>query len=235
MAKRANNQIPTRSNSSLRVRWVEVEVNGAETTIEEALRTVERMRRPVIDAPPTVKRIAHTVPPVNGETAPVDEPTLFDSPHQIQADGASAESAAAAVNDTPAAGDSVRKKRGEGDKKDRNAGIKPVGDIDFVPAGKQALKDFFAEKGPNSDMDQTLVLCHFLQYSVQSAQIGPGHILSGFKHVGKPVPKDLKQTIRNIKEKKAWIDFTDIESIRLTTEGENRVEHELGKGDAGAE
>jgi hypothetical protein len=235
MAKRANEQIPTRSNSSLRVRWVEVEVNGADTTIEEALRAVERMRRPVIDAPPTAKRIAHTVAPVNGESAPADEPTLFDNLDQIQADGASTESAPDAPRDTTARADPVRKKRGEGDKKDRNAGIKPVGDIDFVPAGKQALKDFFAEKGPNSDMDQILVLCHFLQCSVQSAQISPGHILSGFKHVGEPVPKDLKQTIRNMKEKKAWLNFTDIENIRLTTEGENRVEHELGKGDAGAE
>jgi hypothetical protein len=85
-------------------------------------------------------------------------------------------------------------------------------------------------------MDQVLVICHFLQHAVQTAQIGPGHILSGFKHVNKPVPKDLKQTIRNMKTKKAWLNFADIENIRLTTEGDNRVEHGLGKGngDVGA-
>ena len=37
-------------------------------------------------------------------------------------------------------------------------------------------------------------------------------------------------------DKKAWLGFTDIENIHLTTEGDNRVEHELGNsnGDAGA-
>ena len=83
-------------------------------------------------------------------------------------------------------------------------------------------------------MDQVLVICHFLQHTLQSAQIGPGHLLSGFKHVGKQVPKDLKQTIRNMRDKKAWISFTDIENIRLTTEGENRAEHELGKSNNGS-
>jgi len=228
MAKRANEQVSTRPNSSLRVRWVEVEVNGADTTIEEALRAVERMRRPVIDAPLTAKRIAHTVAPVNGESAPADEPTLFDNRDEVQGDDASTESAPDGSRDGSGGTEPFRKKRGEGDKKDRNAGINPVGDIDFVPTGQQSLKDFFVEKNPNSDMDQILVLCYFLLRTLQSSQVGPGHILSGFNHVGKPVPKDLKQTIRNMK-KKAWLSFTDIENIRLTTEGENRVKHKLGR------
>src|SRR5688572_21884832 len=141
MAKRANEQLPTRSNSSLRVRWVEVEVNGADTTIEEALRTVERMRRPVIDTSPSTKRIAQTVQ-VNGNSASADEQSLFNDREQVQADGEGTELSSDAPLDTPTGAEPVRKKRGEGDKKDRNAGIKLVGDIDFVPAGKQALKDF---------------------------------------------------------------------------------------------
>ena len=67
-------------------------------------------------------------------------------------------------------------------------------------------------------MDQILVLCHFLQHTVQSNQIGPGHILIGFKHVAKPVPKDLKKTIRNMRDKKAWLGFTDIENIHSPRE-----------------
>jgi hypothetical protein len=230
MAKRGNEQTPQKPNSSLRVRWVEVELNGSDTSIEEALRTVERMRRPVIEAPPTPKRIASTAAPANGDTAPPEDATLSDKGDGTQADTPSTEPVSDSNGETSAAGDALRKKRGEGKPQDRNAGIKLVGDIDFVPNGKQSLKDLFAEKAPGSDMDQILVICYFLQHTAESTQIGPGHILSGFKHVGKPVPKDLKQTIRNMKEKKAWLNFTDIESIRLTTEGDNRVEHELGKG-----
>jgi hypothetical protein len=235
VAKRANEHAPQRPNGSLRVRLYEVEVNGADTTIEEALRAIERMRRPVIDAPSAPKRIASSVAPVNGDTALPDDPTLFDNLDQVQADAPTAEIAPDAANDI-AGTDLARKKRGDGDRKDRNAGIKPVGDINFVPNGKQSLKAFFAAKAPDSDMDQILVLCHFLRHTVQCDQIGPGHILSGFKHVGKPVPKDLKKTIRNMKDKKAWLNFTDIENIGLTTEGDNRVEYELGNGsgDAGA-
>jgi hypothetical protein len=234
MSKRINDQTPPKLNGSLRVRWVEVELNGADSTIEEALRAVERMRRPVIDSPPTPKRVAQMGVPANGDHATAHPHPLFENQEKVEANGASTELASDAGDITVEA-EPPRKKRGGGDRKDRNAGIKPVGDIDFVPSGKQSLKEFFAAKGPASDIDQVLVLCHFLQHSTQSTSIGPGHILGGFKHVNKPVPKDLKQTIRNMKEKKAWISFTDIENIRVTTEGDNRVEHELGKvnGDVG--
>ena len=234
MAKRTNEQPPQRPSSSLRVRWVEVELNGSDTSIEEALRTVERMRRPAIEAPPIPKRIASTLTPADGDNAPTEDPTQSHSEGQAQVEVATVESPLGSNGDSNAEADTLRKKRGDGERKDRNAGIKPVGDINFVPNGKQSLRDFFAEKAPGSDIDQILVICYFLQHTLQSGQIGPGHILSGFKHVAKPVPKDLKQTIRNMRDKKAWINFTDIESIGLTTEGDNRVEHVLGKGDGGA-
>lgn len=153
------------------------------------------------------------------------EPGLFDIANEQET--LNVDERAADVVETPGAAD-ARRKRGEGDPKDRNAGIAPVGDIDFVPSGKPSLKALFAEKAAASDMDQILVLCHFLQHTLQLPKYGPGHILSGFKHVGKPVPKDLKATIRNMKKEKAWLSFTAMESIRLTTVGENRVEHELG-------
>src|SRR5262249_21156288 len=147
-----------------------------------------------------------------------DDPTLFDNIVEVQADAPPIEPGEDAVGDVAAGADPGRKKRGEGDRKNYNAGIMPVGDIDFVPNGKPSLKAFFADKAPESDMDQILVICHFLQHTLQCDQIGPGHILGGFKHVAKPIPKDLKQTIRNMKNKKAWLSFTEMENIRLTTE-----------------
>src|SRR5688500_1577800 len=162
MAKRSNEQTSQRPNSSLRV--VYVELNGSDTTIEEALRTVERMRRPLADAPP-VKRIVNTPNTGNGQNAPV-ESTLFDGEDVSQADPADRHSEPEPGSDGEALGDSGRKKRGEGDPKDRNAGIALVGDINFVPSGKASLRTFFAEKAPGSDMDQILVLCHYLQHTL---------------------------------------------------------------------
>jgi hypothetical protein len=189
VAKRTNEQIPQRANSTLRMRWVEVELNGSDTTIEEALRAVERIRQPVIDVAPTLNRLGHNGSHARGGDAPPVHAAMFD---QEVPDQSAGEPAAEVGVDTAPGLVSPRLKRGGGDRKDRNAGVKPLGDIDFVPSGKQSLKDFFAEKAPRSDMDQILVLCHFLQHTAQSSQIGPGHVLSGFKHVGKRVLKDLK-------------------------------------------
>jgi len=112
------------------------------------------------------------------------------------------------------------RKRG-GPKTDRNAGIKLVPDLDFVPNGKEALKKFFAEKEPKNDMEQVLVLVYYMQHTLTLPAIGPRHILTAFKHVGKPVPVDLRATIRNIKNQKVWLNFTDWEAIRVTTQGDN--------------
>lgn len=78
-------------------------------------------------------------------------------------------------------------------------------------------------------MEQVLVICHYLQEVLDIASYGPGQILSAFRHVGSPVPVDLRQTIRNMKSKKAWVNFTDLESLRTTTEGENFVTYSLPK------
>jgi hypothetical protein len=78
VAKRANDQTPQRQNGSLRIRWVEVELNGSDTSIEEALRAVERIRRPFVDAPPTTKRVANTVFPADTENAPPEDPAAPD-------------------------------------------------------------------------------------------------------------------------------------------------------------
>ncbi len=230
MAKRGSNQAGQRPTSSLRVLFVEL--NGADTTIEEALRTVERMRRPVEVLPPLLKSIANE----NAPTAPADS-TLFDTLDGIETNGV--------ANEPDTAGDdaeSGRRRRGDGPKVDRNAGITPAGDVDFYPSDKSSLKGFFDEKCPRTDMDKALVLCYYLQETLELPQFGPGHVLAGFREVDKAVPVDLKQTLRNMrgntKRGKAWLNFTDIEKIQLSTGGINRVLHQLNtpdsQGDDGA-
>jgi len=218
MAKRQGEQSGQRPNSQLRVLFVEL--NGADTTIEEALRTVERMRRsPEILRQP-INRITTPTSAADGQTTP-EESTSCDASPIVEdyVNGGEGE-----TENAP-----LRQKRGQGPKKDRNAGIELVGNLDFVPKGKPALKSFFTEKAPGSDMDQVLVICHYLQHTLELPAYGPGHILTGFKHVGERVPVDLKATIRNMKKEKAWLSITEMENIRVTTEGDNRVEHELGK------
>jgi len=219
MAKRNSDQ--GSDSDKGRIRFVYAEVEGNNQSLQDLMKTmISTMNRPVQIAA-TPKRFTSSVQPA--PSAADAEATLFNAEEL-----ADQEEAAEQPATLPTA--ASRQKRGEGAKTDRNANIAVVFDLDFGPDGKPSLKEFFAEKTPDTDLDQVLVLAHYLQHTLRLSAIGPGHILTAFKHVGKPVPVDLRQTIRNMKKGKAWLNFTNIEAIRVTTEGENRVEHELGQG-----
>ena len=102
-------------------------------------------------------------------------------------------------------------------------------DLNFRPDGKQALKEFVVEKSPKKDLEATLVLVYYMQHVMGLPKIGPAHVMTAFKEVGKRIPADVGQTIRNVKKSKMWLNFTDIEEVRTTTQGENFVEHEMGR------
>ena len=224
--KRGREQSGQNPNSRLRVLFVELD--GADTTIAEALRTVERMRRPSEILQQPLKRVAGSGTTADGQ-GPAAEQTTLDLGETAQEHAGNGNGNGNGDAETDVSEASARPKRGQGPKKDRNAGIQLVGDLDLVPNGKPALKGYFAEKAPGSDMDQVLVLCHYFQHVLQLATFGLGHILTGFRHVDEPVPVDLRGTVRHIKNSKAWLSFTDMENIRVTTQGDNRVQHELGK------
>ena len=216
MAKRGNEDVGVDKG---KIRFLYAEVEGNNQSLQDALKTmVSAMNRPVqlVTAPVRTVQI-----PSTGLDTHTEQPASDD-----QAAGEAIEDASS-LDSIDTAGAPTRK-RGGGPKIDRNAGIKLVPDLDFVPNGKESLKKFFAEKDPQNDMEQILVLAHYMQHALALPAMGPGHILTAFKHVGKPVPADLRATIRNMKNQKAWLNFTDLEAIRVTTQGDNLVEHELG-------
>ena len=220
MARGNNDREQGTEKGKIRVLFIELEGNNQ--TLQDGLRTVSQMLPRAVEVKMLPKLVQNGVAAPASNARPA-EPDLFNQ-----------DAAAAGVIDPeeveqPDAGaaSSTRKKRGEGTKTDRNAGINPVTDLNFVPNDKPALKAFFAEKAPASDMEQVLVLAYYIQDTLGITAFGPGHILTAFKHVGKPIPVALRQTIRNVKKSKVWLTFTDIDSVRVTTEGENFVKHEL--------
>jgi len=106
-----------------------------------------------------------------------------------------------------------------------------VPDLNFRPDGKQAFKEFVVEKSPKKDLEAALVLVYYMQHVMDVPKIGPAHVMTAFKEAGIAVPVDVKQTIRNVKKLKIWLNFIDIEDVRTTTQGENFVEHEMAKGE----
>lgn len=203
-----------------KIRFIYAEVEGNNQSLQDALKTMfAAMNRPAQLVNGSGARAAHS------------PATLAAQAEQVVAEDEAAPDSvdeAASLETDDAARAVVARKRGAGQKVDRNAGIKPVPDIDFVPDGKQSLKGFFAEKDPKKDMEQVLVLVYYMHHTLALSAIGLGHILSAFKDVGKPVPVDLRSTVRNMKDKKVWLNFTDMDALRVTTQGDNYVEHELG-------
>jgi len=217
MAKRINE--PNASPDRAKVRVFFAELEGNNESVQEALKTmVSAMSRPV--------RVISDQK-ANGKTLPlldkVESEDLEDSVDQVEESEALAEDDSAAQN--------LRRARGTGKKIDRNAGLELVPNLNFRPSGKPALKEIMDEKGATSDVDTTVLMVHYMQHTMGLSKIGPAHVLTAFKEVGKAVPVDLKATIRNIKKSKMYLNFTDIEDIRMTTQGDNFVEHEMGKSE----
>lgn len=214
MAKR--NSEPANGTDKAKVRVFFAEVEGNNESVQEALKTmVSAMNRPT--------RVI-SEQKANGKAAVLLE----------QADVAEAEDVSGEIDeegdlDEEHAPQAARKPRGAGKRIDRNAGLNLVPDLDFRPNGKPALKVFVEEKGPKNDLETALAAVYYLQHEMGITKISVSHVLTAFKEVGKAIPVDLRQTVRNIKKSKMWLNFTDLDDIRTTTQGDNFVEHEMGK------
>lgn len=211
MAKRNNDAAFAVDRAKVRVFFAELEGNNQ--SVQEALKTmVSAMSRPV--------RII-------SEQNTGGKAALF-----LQTDDdAEIEDTVEVVDEVQSeqnTSQSSRKPRGTGRKIDRNSGLRLVPDLNFRPDEKQSWKDFFAEKAPSKDIETVLAAVYYMQHVMKLEKIGPSHIMTAFKEAGTSIPVDLRQTIRNAKNAKVWLKFTDIEDIRTTTQGENFIEHELG-------
>jgi len=216
MARR--NQEPPPGADKAKVRVFFAEVEGNNESVQEALKTmVSAMSRPVrvISEQRLNGKAAELLEQAGSDettetTQPVEEPEALDEEH-----GSSG----------------VRRPRGSGKKVDRNAGINLVPNMEFRPAGQKTLKAFIEEKSPTNDVETVVATVYYMQHVMDLAKIGPPHVMTAFKEVGKAIPVDLKATIRHIKKTKVWLNFNDIDDIRMTTQGDNFVEHEMGKSE----
>jgi hypothetical protein len=211
MARRSNEST---GDDKAKVRVLFAEVEGNNETVQEALRSmISAMSRPA--------RIIQIK--ANGDTPALIQDLEPDSVDEVPDRESLTEDSPQAESNTG------RKPRGSGSKADRNAGIGLVHDLDFRPEGHPTLRDFFAEKSPSTDMEQILVVVYYMQHKMHISKIGAGHVLTGLRDVGKSIPLDLKQTIRNLRDRKAWLKFSDIDDISTATAGDNHVTHDIGK------
>jgi hypothetical protein len=216
MARRNNEPMSSVDKAKIRVFFAEVEGNNE--SVQEALKTMlSAMSRPV--------RV------ISEQAANGNASVLLS-----RADPEEAEKTIDQVEEVDALSEepvplNARRPRGTGKKTDRNAGLNLVPDLNFRPSGKQTLKDFVDGKNPRNDLEAALATVHYMQHLMGLTKIGPAHVMTAFKESGKAIPVDVKQTIRNVKKSKIWLNFTDIEDIRTTTQGDNFIQHEMGRGE----
>lgn len=215
MAKRNNEPVFGADQAKVRVFFAEVEGNNE--SVQEALKTM-------------LSAMNRSARVISEQKANGNNAVLLQQPDVEEVEEAVDEAEEEALHEESTPPNS-RKPRGTGRKIDHNAGLHLVPDLDFRPNGKQALKAFVEEKNPKNDIEITLVTLYYMQHIMALSRIGPAHVMTAFKEAGKSVPGRVKQTIRNVKKSKMWLNFSDIENIRTTTQGDNFVEHEMGKSE----
>lgn len=100
-------------------------------------------------------------------------------------------------------------------------------DIDFRPAGKESLKDFFTEKDPTKQQEKLIVVLYYLEKILKIERVSVSHVYAALKAIEERAPTDLAQTFRTISARKRWVNASDSSALTLTISGEQFVEHDL--------
>ena len=104
-----------------------------------------------------------------------------------------------------------------------------VKDLQLSPKGKKSLRDFFAEKEPQTAMEMNTVFVFYLKKEISIDEVTVDHIYTCYKDTSTKVPGALTQSLKDTAHRKGWIDTANTNAISLTTIGENLVEHDLPK------
>ena len=102
-----------------------------------------------------------------------------------------------------------------------------VKDLNLRPQGKKSLKDFITEKAPQDQQARLAAIIYYLTKDLGLPNVGVNHVYTALKEIGERVPSDIAQIARNIAGRKGWLDSADSDDLKVTTRGENFVEHEL--------
>ncbi len=225
MAKRSNENGGETGKS--KIRFIYAEVEGSDQSLQSLMGTMAAaMGRPTVANHHRALTVARSeAVQQNGDAPPIHS---ADETLQTAGDRDAPQEDAAGPNPAAAAASDGKRLRGDRPKTDRNTGLTPIGDLDLMPKGKKSLSDFTSEKDPRTDEDHVLLFVYYLTQIATVSPINVNHILTCFKAVSRKVPADLRQTIRNIAKKRAWIS-SDMDDLKTTTVGENYVEHTLGK------
>lgn len=88
------------------------------------------------------------------------------------------------------------------------------------------LKDFATAHPPKNAIHKAVIALYWLSKELGLEATSVEHIYSAFKTMDWPVPSDLPNTLQQAGTKN-YVDSKKRDDLRLTTHGENLIEHEL--------
>jgi hypothetical protein len=104
--------------------------------------------------------------------------------------------------------------------------LKQVKDLNLRPKGKASAVDFVRSKAPTNHKQKCTVAIYYISNTLEIGKVGVAHVYTFFKEVNWPVPSDLLNTLHQTGSE-GWLDTSDAEDIKVTTRGENLIEHQL--------
>jgi hypothetical protein len=100
-------------------------------------------------------------------------------------------------------------------------------DLDFRPKGKQSLRDFVAEKKPWSNHERNVLAVAYLEEILRLSPITAGQVLGVYRECSWREPANLAGSLQLTAHRKNWLDTSDTNALRLTTQGRNHVMHDM--------
>jgi hypothetical protein len=104
-----------------------------------------------------------------------------------------------------------------------------VKDLDLRPQGKTSLREFYENKKPSGHQQILTLVVYYLQHELDVKNISANHVYTGLKELtelGVRVP-NIPSGVRNISNRKGWLDTSDLNNLRMTVPGDNFIEHDL--------
>lgn len=86
--------------------------------------------------------------------------------------------------------------------------------------------DFAKGKSPTNVLQKCVVAVYYLRDMCKLEKVSANAVFTFFKHLSWPLPNDLKNTLQQAGTA-GYLDTANSDDIKLTSMGENLVEHSL--------
>jgi len=97
------------------------------------------------------------------------------------------------------------------------------------PKGKASLQEIVATKKPETDREKVVVCVYYLIKILDLTSVNQNHVYTCYKHINWRLPYNLPNVLRWVASQRGWLDTSNLQDIKITTHGENLVEHDLPK------